>query len=180
MVRLGEGGPNLGISGFRLHRSPFFPDAVEATLRVVGTAPTEGWRVSLEDAETGQELQSLPQDRAFSFSDVPVARTYRARLLIEDGLELDNAAHAVLPRLGSVSGLLVSPLPQGVASLSQIPALRLERVSPQDYQPGHGRPFSVCPLSPDRTRQPAAEQRRLHTAARGQRRLSPGPGGYRP
>ena len=135
VVRLGEDGPNLGISGFRLHRSPFFPDAVEATLRVVGTAPTEGWRVSLEDAETGQELQSLPQDRAFSFSDLPVARTYRARLLIEDGLELDNEAHAVLPRLGSVSGLLVSPLPQGAASLSQIPALRLEQVSPQDYSP---------------------------------------------
>ena len=135
VVRLGEAGPNLGISGFRLHRSPFFPDAVEATLRVVGTAPTEGWRVSLEDAETGQELQSLPQDQTFSFSDVPVARTYRARLLIEDGLELDNAAHAVLPRLGSVSGLLVSPLPQGAASLSRIPALRLEQVSPQDYSP---------------------------------------------
>ena len=137
VVRLGEGGPNLGISGFRLHRSPFFPDAVEATLRVVGTPPTEGWRVSLEDAETGQELQSLPpaQDQTFSFSDVPVARTYRARLLIEDGLELDNAAHAVLPRLGSVSGLLVSPLPQGAAGLSRIPALRLEQVSPQDYRP---------------------------------------------
>lgn len=137
VVRLGEGGPNLGISGFRLHRSPFFPDAVEATLRVVGTAPTEGWRVSLEDAETGQELQSLlpAHDQTFSFSDVPVARTYRARLLIEDGLALDNEAHAVLPRLGSVSGLLVSPLPQGAASLSQIPALRLEQVSPQDYSP---------------------------------------------
>ena len=137
VVRLGEGGPNLGISGFRLHRSPFFPDAVEATLRVVGTAPTEGWRVSLEDAETGQELQSLlpAHDQTFSFSDLPVARTYRARLLIEDGLELDNEAHAVLPRLGSVSGLLVSPLPQGAASLSQIPALRLEQVSPQDYSP---------------------------------------------
>ena len=135
VVRLGEGGPNLGITGFRLHRSPFFPDAVEATLRVVGTAPTEDWRVSLEDAETGRELQSLPQDQTFSFSDVPVARTYRARLLIEDGLELDNAAYAVLPRLGSVSGLLVSPLPQGAASLSRIPALRLEQVSPQDYHP---------------------------------------------
>jgi len=137
VVRLGEVVPNLGISGFRLHRSPFFPDAVEATLRVVGTAPTEGWRVSLEDAETGRELQSLPsaQDQTFSFSDVPVARTYRARLLIEDGLELDNAAHAVLPRLGSVSGLLVSPLPQGAARLSRIPALRLEQVSPQDYRP---------------------------------------------
>ncbi len=137
VVRLGEAGPNLGISGFRLHRSPFFPDAVEATLRVVGMAPAEGWRVSLEDAETGQELQSLPpaQDQTFAFSDVPVAGTYRARLLIEDGLELDNEAHAVLPGLGSVSGLLVSPLSQGAAGLSRIPALRLEQVSPQDYRP---------------------------------------------
>lgn len=137
VVRLGEAGPNLGISSFRLHRSPFFPDAVEATLRVVGTAPAEGWRVSLEDAETGQELQSLPpaQDQTFAFSDVPLAGTYRARLLIEDGFELDNEAHAVLPRLGSVSGLLVSPLPQGAVGLSRIPDLRLEQVSPQDYRP---------------------------------------------
>ncbi|MCE2485894.1 MAG: VWA domain-containing protein [Desulfurellaceae bacterium] len=134
VVRLGEAGPNLGISGFRLHRSPFFPGAVEATLRVVG-----GWRVSLEDAETGQELQSLlpaaGRDQTFSLSDLPVARTYRARLLIEDGLELDNEAYAVLPGRGSVSGLLVSPLPEGAAGLSRIPALRLEQVSPQDYRP---------------------------------------------
>ena len=139
VVRLGEPGPNLGITGFRLHRSPFFPDAVEATLRVVGTPPADGWRVSLEDAETGQELQSLlpaaGRDQTFSLSDLPVARTYRARLLIEDGLELDNEAYAVLPGQGSVSGLLVSPLPEGAAGLSRIPALRLEQVSPQDYRP---------------------------------------------
>ena len=139
VVRVGEPGPNLGITGFRLYRSPFFPEAVEATLRVEGAAPAAGWRVSVEDVETGQGLQSLAvsadQDRTFSFSGLPVARTYRARLLIEDGLGLDNEAYAVLPALESVSGLLVTPLPELASGLSQIPALRLERVSPQDYSP---------------------------------------------
>lgn len=139
VVQVGEPGPNLGITGFRLYRSPFFPDAVEATLRVEGVAPAEGWRVSVEDVETGQELQSLAasadQDQTFSFSDLPVARTYRARLLIEDGLALDNEAYAVLPTLRAVSGLLVTPLPELASGLSQIPSLRLEQVSPQAYSP---------------------------------------------
>ena len=138
VVQLGEPGPNLGITGFRLYRSPFFPDAVEATLRVAGVAPTDGWRVVVEDAETGQELRSLAasaDQETFSFVGLPVARTYRARLLVEDGLRLDNEAYAVLPPPTAVSGLLVTPLPAHASGLSQIPALRLEQVSPQAYRP---------------------------------------------
>ena len=139
VVQVGEPGPNLGIIGFRLYRSPFFPDAVEATLRVGGGELREGWRVSIEDVESGQRLQSLAgsaaQDQTFSFSGLPVAATYRARLLIEDGLALDNEAYAVLPSLRSVAGLLVTPLPPRTSGLSQIPSLRLEQVPPQDYSP---------------------------------------------
>ena len=138
VVQLGEPGPNLGITGFRLYRSPFFPDTVEATLRVEGVAPTQGWRVGIEDAETGQQLRSLAasaDQETFSFTDLPVARSYRARLLIEDDLGLDNEAYAVLPPPRAVSGLLVTPLPARASGLSQIPSLRLEQLSPHDYCP---------------------------------------------
>jgi hypothetical protein len=53
----------------------------------------------------------------------------------QDGLAIDNEAYAVLPPLSDVSVLLVTPSPAVAASLSQIPYLTLEQVTPQEYEP---------------------------------------------
>ena len=136
---------NLGITNFRLYRSPFVPNEVEATVVVEGIVPTDDWRVSIEDVETGKGFQSEPgqanqthqpnQLWTFSFPRLPLATTYRARLLVEDGLAIDNEAYAVLPAPTNVSVLLVTPSPAAAQGLSQIPYLTLEHVSPQEYDP---------------------------------------------
>ena len=136
---------NLGITNFRLYRSPFVPNEVEATVVVEGTAPTDSWRVSIEDVETGKGFQSEPNQAnqtnqtnqlwTFTFPRLPLATTYRAQLLVEDGLAIDNEAYAVLPPLTDVSVLLVTPSPAVARGLSQIPYLTLEQVTPQEYDP---------------------------------------------
>ena len=135
-----QGHSNVGIVTFRLYRSPFFPDEVEATVVVEGIAMVDGWQVSIEDVETGQGLQAQAVSQGdspwtFSFPRLPLATTYRARLSIEDGLALDNEAYAVLPALSDVSILLVTPEPEVAQSLSRIPYLKLEHVTPQAYDP---------------------------------------------
>ena len=165
VVTVGEDRPalaNLGITNFRLYRSPFVPNEVEATVVVEGIALTDGWRVSIEDVETGTGFQSEPnqvnqanqtnQPWAFSFPQLPLATTYRARLLgqdqrdrldgqngldrpLKDGLSIDNEAYAVLPPLSDVSVLLVTPSPAVALGLSRIPYLKLEQVTPQEYDP---------------------------------------------
>src|SRR5262249_20797918 len=78
-----------------------------------------------------------------SFPRLPLAPTYRVHLNVEDGLAVDNEAYAVLPTLSTVSILVVSPSVTTVKSLGQIPNLKVEAVSPQDYTPERAARFPV-------------------------------------
>jgi len=147
IVTLGGPQPNLGISAFRLYRSPFFPAQVDATVVVEGSEQLTGWSVGIEDHDTGKVLQSQSftkgESQTFSFPRLPLATAYRARLFVEDGLAVDNEAYAVLPALASVPVLLVSPSTDAVKSLGQIPNLKVERISPQDYNPAKAAGFPL-------------------------------------
>lgn len=147
VVTLGGPQPNLGITAFRLYRSPFFPEQVDATVVVAGTGRVAGGSVSIEDADTGKAWQSQSftagETLTFPFPHLPLATTYRARLFVEDGLAVDNEAYAVLPALTTVPVLLVTPSSEAARSLGQIPNLKLERVSPQDYNPARATGFPL-------------------------------------
>jgi hypothetical protein len=147
VVTLGGPQPNAGITAFRLYRSPFFPDQVDATVVVSATGRLGGGSVSIENTETGKALQSQSFTKGdpltFSFPRLPLATTYRARLFVEDGLAVDNEAYAVLPALTAVPVLLVSPSADAAKSLAQIPNLKPERVSPQDYNPAKAAQFPL-------------------------------------
>lgn len=146
VVTVGGAQPNWSITAFRLYRSPFAPDEVDATITVTGAERPQNFTLSIEDADTGNQLvsRSVTDNNAgdFSFSRLPAAQAYRARLNIEDGLALDNEAYAVLPSLTNVSVLLVSPSANVAASLNAIPNLQLERVSPQEYTPAKAARFA--------------------------------------
>lgn len=147
VVTLGEAQPNAGISAFRLYRSPFFPDQVDATVVVAAVGRLSRGSVAIENVETGKAWQSQQfttgESLTFSFPQLPLATTYRARLFVEDGLALDNEAYAVLPALTTVPVLFVSPSAEAAKSLGQIPNLKLERVSPQDYNPAKAAGFPL-------------------------------------
>ncbi len=133
--------PNVGISSFRLYRSPFAPEEVDAAITLVGAETLSQIQISIEDADTGKPLvsRSFPKGEATQFSRLPLAGAYRARLQLENGsldaLALDNEAFAVLPSLSNVAALLVTPSPEVARSLSVIPNLKVERIAPQDYTP---------------------------------------------
>jgi len=146
IVTLGGPQANVGITSFRLYRSPFAPDEVDATLAIMGEDKQRNRNVSIEDADTGKQLVSrlVSDDKIteFSFPRLPLARAYRARLDVEDGLALDNEAYAVLPALSSVSVLLISPSPTIAASLAVIPNLKIERLTPREYTPSKAARFA--------------------------------------
>lgn len=159
----GPARPNVGIHALHVHRSPFFPDRVQAGVRV--GFPADGasaWRLVVEDGRTGRALASRsaasgdppktasraeeageslasPRQTTFSFSALPRTDGYRARIVFDgeqaDGLALDNEAVAVLPELAQVSVLLVSPDPEAGTGLARIPNLRLTRTRPEEYDP---------------------------------------------
>lgn len=144
---LGNVLPNLSISSFRLYRSPFAPDDVEATVTIGGLSDGVNGNVEIINAETGVQLASQPlpkTDKAtVSFPRLPLAPTYRIHVNVDDGLAIDNEAYAVLPTLNTVSILVVSPSVTAVKSLGQIPNLKVEAVSPQDYTPERAARFPV-------------------------------------
>ncbi len=146
VLSLGEPRPNWGITAFRVYRSPFFPTSVDATVVVEASAGVQGGSIGIEDADSGKLLQSRPlvpsDTQTFSFSELPLAATYRARLFVEDVLAVDNEAYAVLPLLTEVPVLVVSPTPELVNSLRQIPPFTLEAVTPQDYLPARAARFT--------------------------------------
>ena len=151
-VTLGAPQPNIGISTFRLYRSPFFPDEIHATVGIhaaedaISQLPLR--QVVIEDGQTRQRfaVQQVrrPAAQTFSFSQLPLTTSYRARILFgerkgegrdEDGLAVDNEAYAVLPPLEEIAVLLVSPTPEVGNSLGQIPNIKLTLMTPQDYDP---------------------------------------------
>ena len=159
-VTLDSSRPNIGLSAFRLYRSPFFPDEIHATVGIhtpeEALSQLPGGQVVIEDGQTRQHLAglplppSIPPDRgeakggraaqSFSFSRLPLATSYRARILFDegeegDGLAVDNEAYAILPPLEEIAVLLVSPRPEVGDSLEQIPNLTLTLMTPQDYDP---------------------------------------------
>ncbi len=136
---LGTARPNLSITSFRLYRSPFAPDDIEATVTIGGLSDGVNGSVEIADAETSKQLASQPLPRndkaTVAFPRLPLALTYRVHLSVDDGLAVDNDAYAVLPTLSTVSIFVVSPSVAAVKSLGQIPNLTVEAVSPQDYTP---------------------------------------------
>lgn len=159
----GPARPNVGMHALHVHRSPFFPDRVQAGVRVGFPADDDSaWHLVIEDGQTGRALASRPaasgdppktasraeeageslaspRQTIFSFSALPRTDVYRARIVFDDGradgLALDNEAVAVLPELAPVSVLLVSPDPEAGAGLARIPNLRLTRLRPEEYDP---------------------------------------------
>jgi hypothetical protein len=135
--------PNVGIASFRLYRSPFAPEEVDATITLVGADTLKQVQIAIDDADTGKQLVSrvfsAEDTTQFSFARLPLANAYRARIQMEnksaDTLALDNEAFAVLPSLTDVAALLVSPSPEAARSLGAIPNLKVERIAPQDYTP---------------------------------------------
>ena len=169
MVTLDTARPNIGISAFRLYRSPFFPDKIQATVGIdahAGGRPQlqvglAGIQVVIEDGRTKQRFAvqqaEEPTQHTFFFSQLPVATTYRARILfgeqeegsadstgasVGDSLAVDNEAYATLKPLEDISVLLVSPTPEVGDSLAQIPNVKLTRMTPQDYDPADVTPAS--------------------------------------
>ena len=144
---LGTPQPNLSITAFQVDRSPFAPDDVAATVTVAGLDRGVSGSVSIEDVESGKVLLSQPLVKngrsVMAFARLPVATTYRARLLVDDGLAVDNEAYAVLPSLQTISLLLISPAANVAGSLNQIPNLRVERVTPTAYTPARAREFPL-------------------------------------
>ncbi len=152
-VTLGAAQPNIGISTFRLYRSPFFPDEIHATVGIHATEDTLSQlplrQIVIEDGQTQRRFAAQqvgrPAAQTFSFSRLPLSTSYRARILFgegeegggqdKDGLAVDNEAYAVLPPLEEIAVLLVSPTPEVGDSLEQIPNLKLTLMTPQDYDP---------------------------------------------
>ncbi len=151
-VTLDSPQPNIGISTFRLYRSPFFPDDIHATVGIHATDDALSQlplrQIVIEDGQTQQRfaVQQIRQPAAqtFSFSQLPLSTSYRARILFsegegggqdKDGLAVDNEAYAVLPPLEEIAVLLVSPTPEVGDSLDQIPNIKLTLMTPQDYNP---------------------------------------------
>ena len=151
-VTVGSAQPNIGISTFRLYRSPFFPDEVHATVGIHATEDALSQlplrQVVIEDGQTQQRFAvrqvGQPAAQTFSFSRLPLSTSYRARILFgegegrgqdKDGLAVDNEAYAILPPLEEIAVLLVSPTPEVSDSLEQLPNIKLTLLNPQDYDP---------------------------------------------
>lgn len=161
IVTLGTARPNIGISAFRLYRSPFFPDEIQATVGIHAPADARSQlpigRIVIEDGQTEQRLAvqhaKEPTQHIFSFAQLPLTTSYRARILFGeqeeaggdnrgDGLAVDNEAYSVLPPLEDISVLLVTPTPEVGDSLARIPNVKLTLLSPQDYDPSDVTPAS--------------------------------------
>jgi Ca-activated chloride channel homolog len=142
-VPVGRGSRNVGITNLAVRKNYYGSFDYQAFLSLVNHTPeTQTFPLSLElDGHTIAEKQVTLEPSVRRSLVVPFSHTgggvLEARLKIDDDLDADNVAYAVLPPPRKIAVLLVSP---GNLFLEKVlktdPQVNLEIRTPEQYQGG--------------------------------------------
>jgi hypothetical protein len=139
VVTVGRRKDNLAVTSFNVAGPSFASSQLKATIGVTSFSSKEE-KVEISLKSGGKVLsrreQIIPSRKtvAVSFDGVPSHPHYEAELGVNDGLALDNRRFAVPPAASGLNVLGISPRPEALQSLSAIPGLRLEVISPKAYE----------------------------------------------
>ena len=138
-LSVGSPQANMALLAFQVRRASLANAQLEATVEVGNfSAKEEKIKVLLRGSGTLLQSRDLViaagKSAEASFSGFAAHPYYEAEIDVRDALALDNRAFAAAPTAANLRILAVSPRPQALASLGAIPGVKLDLVSPADYE----------------------------------------------
>jgi hypothetical protein len=139
LLSVGSPKGNLALLAFQVGRASLANAQLEAMVEVANFSATEA-KVKVLLRGSGGLLQSRElaiaagKSAEATFAGFAAHPYYEAEIDVRDALALDNRAFAVAPTAANLRILAVSPRPQALASLGAIAGVKLDIISPTDYE----------------------------------------------
>jgi hypothetical protein len=138
-LSVGSPQANIALLAFQVRRASLANAQLEATVELGNfSAKEEKIKVLLRGSGTLLQSRELVigagKTAEAGFSGFAAHPYYEAEIDVRDALPLDNRAFAVAPTAANLRILAVSPRPQALASLGAIPGVKLDLISPADYE----------------------------------------------
>lgn len=129
---------NLAVTGFEITRSSLVNPRLQARVEVANfSARDTRVKLVLKNGRSALAAREIvvPANRSAQalFDGVPAHPSYQAEIAPGDALPLDDRRFAVAPSSETLRILGISPRPQALASLRAIPGVRLDLISPSEY-----------------------------------------------
>ena len=138
-LSVGSPQANVALLAFQVRRASLANAQLEATVEL-GNFSAKEQKIKVLLRGSGTLLQSRElviaagKTAELSFSGFAAHPYYEAEIDVRDALPLDNRAFAVAPTAANLRILAVSPRPQALTSLGAIPGVKLDLISPADYE----------------------------------------------
>ena len=138
-LSVGSPQANIALLAFQVRRASLANVQLEATVEVGNfSAKEEKIKVLLRGSGTLLQSRELVigagKTAEAGFSGFTAHPYYEAEIDVRDALALDNRAFAAAPTAANLRILAVSPRPQALTSLGAIPGVKLDIVSPAEYE----------------------------------------------
>jgi len=138
-LSVGSPQANIALLAFQVRRASLANAQLEATVELGNfSAKEEKIKVLLRGSGTLLQSRELVigagKTAEAGFSGFAAHPYYEAEIDVRDALPLDNRAFAVAPMAANLRILAISPRPQALASLGAIPGVKLDLISPADYE----------------------------------------------
>ncbi len=139
VITVGRAQANLAVTAFEVHRSSLVNARLEASAKVANFSDRDAnIKVILKTngATLGSRELVVGADKSAtaSFEGFAEQPNYEIDLDVRDALPLDNRRFAVAPASRNLQILAVTPRPQTMMSLKSIPGIRVDVISPAEYE----------------------------------------------
>ena len=139
VITVGRAQANLAVTAFEVHRSSLVNARLEASAKVANLSDRDAnIKVILKTngATLGSRELVVGADKSAtaSFEGFAEQPNYEIDLDVRDALPLDNRRFAVAPASRNLQILAVTPRPQTMMSLKSIPGIRVDVISPAEYE----------------------------------------------
>ncbi|HJX09245.1 MAG TPA: hypothetical protein VJ733_01945, partial [Candidatus Binatia bacterium] len=130
---------NMALLAFQVRRASLANPQLEATVEI-GNFSAKEEKIKVLLRGSGALLQSRElvigagKSAEAGFSGFAAHPYYEAEIDVRDALPLDNRAFAVAPTAANLRILGISPRPQALTSLGAIPGVKLDLISPSEYE----------------------------------------------
>jgi hypothetical protein len=139
VITVGRPQQNLAVTAFEIHRSSLVNARLEANAKLTNFSDRDE-KIKLVLKGSGTTLASreltVGADKTVTanFEGFAEQPSYEVAIEARDALPLDNRRFAIAPASRNLQILAVTPRPQAMMSLKSIPGVRVDVVSPAEYE----------------------------------------------
>ncbi|HEY7166323.1 MAG TPA: BatA domain-containing protein [Candidatus Binatia bacterium] len=148
VITVGKPAANLAITALQINPGTLVNSRMRAVAEIANySGKDERVRIVLKSGETvlanHDAAIAAGKTGSVTFEGIGVYPSYEAIIDRDDALPLDNHRFAVAPKARSLRILAISPRPQALASIREIPGVTLDTIEPANYSKAEGSKYDL-------------------------------------